>query len=253
MSVTTGSSAAKIEPGQIINPGSFPMPNELVCIQIPKVFDQVSLRDCTTRDIILTPAPGICRPVFTFKGADDFDVTEVKVISKADSLTKPGFKKLKLFVKIRYVISYSDGVNCLTQPDEATFNLVINEIYCPGCTAQTGITQYPRDNHRSRDSIIDEDGLLIKVEALAQVFNEAISTCTGAMLLDIGVFFVVKCECNVQLLIPAYGYCPVPAEQINPSEQMAQNCKSFIDRTRTAFPSQFYPDQKPNTLDNSTI
>jgi len=39
-----------------------------------------------------------------FEGATDFDIVEVKVISKTDSLTKPGYKKLKLFVKIRYKI-----------------------------------------------------------------------------------------------------------------------------------------------------
>jgi len=48
---------------------------------------------------------------------------------------------------------------------------------------------------------------MIKVEALAEAFNDVINPNTGVLSLDIGVFFIVKCECVVQLLIPSYGYC----------------------------------------------
>lgn len=235
----------KIEAGQILNPDSFPPPNELVCVQVPKVFDQVALRDCITKDIVLLPGPGVCKPVFSFERADDFDITEVKVISKTDSLMKPAFKKLKLFVKIRYNIYYSDGVHQLKQPDEATFNLTINEIYCPNCLAQVGVTRFPKEFSGAPTGTIDGDGLLIKVEAIAEVFNDVISFCTGALILDIGVFFVVKCECIVQLLIPAFGYCPVPPERQNPA---ARNCMTFDDRTKTLFPTRFFPDPKWNPL-----
>lgn len=234
----------KIEAGQIMNPACFPAPIELVCIQVQKVFDQVSLRDCVTRTVALIPGSGVIHPVFSFEGANDFDITEVRVISKTDSLLRPGFKKLKLFVKIRYTIFYTDGVNQLTQPDEASFNLTINEIYCPNCLAQIGVIRYPETTETT-----DPDGLLIKVEALAEAFNDAISP-TGLLSLDIGVFFVVKCACDVQLLMPAYGYCPVPPEQtINTA---TQNCTIFNDRTRTPFPTQFFPNQKWNPLDNGS-
>lgn len=235
---------AKIEAGQILNPNSFPPANELVCIQVLKVFDQVSLRDCVTRNITLIPGSGTINPTFSFEGADNFDIVEVKVISKTDSLTKPGFKKLKLFVKIRYTIHYTDGVNQLQITDDAGFNLTINEIYCPNCAAQIGVIRYPADE----TGTIDADGLFIKIEALAEAFNDAVNSLTGVLSLDIGVFFIVKCECFVQLLIPAYGYCPVPPEQINPS---TISCKTFLDRTQTPFPNQFFPDQKINHLDDN--
>lgn len=233
----------KIEAGQIINPDSFPPANELVCIQVPKVFDQVALRDCVTRNITLIPGSGVINPAFAFEGADDFDITEVKVIAKSDSLTRPGFKRLKLFVRIRYNIHYTDGFTQMVQPDEAGFNLTISEIYCPNCIAQIGVIRYPRED---ASGTFDADGLLIKVEALADAFNDAVNSITGALTLDIGVFFVVKCECIVQLLIPAYGYCPVPPEQNNPA---MQNCTTFNNRALTPFPQQFFPDQKPNPLD----
>ncbi|MCX7745931.1 MAG: hypothetical protein N2645_03425 [Clostridia bacterium] len=236
----------KIEAGQIHNPDCFPPPNELVCIQVPKVFDQVAVRDCVTRTINLMPCHSVNNPTFAFEGASNFDIVEVKVISKSDSMTRPGFKKLKLFVKVRYTIYYTDGMNQLQQTDEATFNLTINEIYCPSCLAQIGVIRYPKDYTGAPVGTIDEDGLFIKVEALIEAFNDAISPCTGALTLDLGAFFIVKCECVVQLLIPAYGYCPVPPEQINPA---SQTCKTFNDRVRTPFPTKFFPDQKVNPLD----
>jgi len=236
----------RVEAGQILNPDSFPTPNELVCIQVPKVFDQVSLRDCVTRNVVLEPSLGVCHPNFAFEGANNFDIVEVKVISKTDSLTRPGFKKLKLFVRIRYDIFYTDGEHQLKQSDEATFNLTINEIYCPNCMTQIGVIRYPKDSTGAPHGTLDADGLFIKVEALAEAFNDVVCTGTGALTLDIGAFFVVKCECIVQLLIPAYGYCPVPPEQTNPA---SQTCRTFNDRTRTPFPTQLFPDQKWNPLD----
>lgn len=234
----------KIEAGQILNPESFPPPNELVCIQVPKVFDQVALRDCVTRTITLIPGSGVFNPSFAFEGTDNFDITEVRVISSTDSLVRPGFKRLKLFVRVRYTIHYTDGTNQLTQIDEAGYNLTINEIYCPNCLAQIGVIHYPKD-----PTTRDEDGLIVKVEALAETFNDVINPLTGVLSLDVGAFFVVKCECVVQLLMPAYGYCPVPPEQIiNPS---SQTCLTFNDKLLTPFPTTFFPDQKWNPLDKT--
>ncbi|MCX7842422.1 MAG: hypothetical protein N2489_05035 [Clostridia bacterium] len=249
----------KIEAGQILNPDCFPPPNELVCIQVPKVFDQVALRDCVTRCIPLGLKPRedederhhhhhdvcVCPP-YSFEGATDFDIVEVKVISKTDSLTKPGFKKLKLFIRIRYTIHYSDGQSQFCKDDEATFNLTVNEIYCPNCIAQVGVVKSPDEFWSPKKAkTADLDGTFIKVEALAEAFNDAINH-RGILTLDIGVFFIVKCECVVQLLIPAYGYCPVPPEQ---SAGPIQNCTIFNDKTKTPFPTQFFPDQKWNPLD----
>ena len=73
-----------------------------------------------------------------------------------------------------------------------------------------------------------------------------LNQATGMLTLDIGVFFVVKCECVVQLLIPSYGYCPVPPEQ---NVSHSQNCKTFVDKKKTPFPTKFFPEQKWNPLD----
>lgn len=239
----------KIEAGQILNPDNFPTPNELVCIQVPKVFDQVALRDCETSYVELLTS-GAPLPTVAFEAAENFDIKEIKVISRADALTKPGFKKLRLAVVVGYDVVFSvNGVTRPSIPTTATFNLVVNEIYCPSCTTQIGVIRYPESTYTK-----DKDGTFIKVEAIAEAFNDRI-TVTGdgcsytfTLALDIGAFFVVKCECEVQLLIPAYGYCPVPPEQQNVA---TQTCSTFTDRSRTQFPTAFFPDQKWNPIDKA--
>lgn len=249
MSNHTDNLAVKIESGQILNPNSFPFPNELVCVQVKKVFDQISVRDCVTSDIVLEPGPYLCRSNFVFEKAIDFNITEVKVLSKTDSNTKPGFKTLKLSVKIRYNIFYYDGVNYLKQPDEVTFYLTINDIYCPSCSEQIGVIHYPNSNTCPSNTPLGSDGLLINVDALVEVLNDIESPCTGALILQIGAFFLISCVCNVELLIPSYGYCPFPPEQCNLNIQSIQNCSTFNDKTSTHFPLCFFPEQKLNPLD----
>ncbi len=237
----------KFEPGQIQNAENFPTPNELVCIQVPKVFDQAALRDCQTVNALLYTIVGT--PTVTFEAVQNFDITNVKILSKADSLNRPGFKKLKLTVTLEFDIFFAVNGTSVPVPvhASATYNLTVNDIYCPSCTTQIGFVRYPEST-----TTIDVDGTLIKVEALAEAFNDHITiagdgtTYTYTLAVDIGVFFVVKCESVVQLLIPAYGYCPVPPEQTNVA---SQTCCTFKDRRCTTFPTAFYPDQKQNLLD----
>lgn len=238
----------KFEPGQIQNAENFPTPNELVCIQVPKVFDQAALRDCQTINALLLTIVGT--PTVTFESVQNFDITTVKILSKTDSLIKPGFKKLKLSVTLEFDIFYAvNGVTALVPIHaSATYNLTVNDIYCPNCTTQIGVVRYPEST-----TTIDLDGTLIKVEALAEAFNDHITiagdgtTYTFTLAIDIGVFFLIKCECEVQLLIPAYGYCPIPPEQS--THVTNQTCCTFNDRRCTPFPSAFYPNQKQNLLD----
>ncbi|HEX2927599.1 MAG TPA: hypothetical protein VHP38_15300 [Ruminiclostridium sp.] len=241
----------RVEAGQILNPECFPLPNELVCIQVPKVFDQVALRECMHRSFTVYTG-GQPLPDVDFLGATNFDITNVKVLKSEESLTKAGFKKLKIAVTISYDVTYSVGGVQRTVTDTPTFVLTINDIYCPACTTQIGLTGF----HQAPNFTADLDGSLIKVEAIADAFNDMFITthhdnsCQNIVLtLDLGAFFIVKCECIVQLLVPAYGYCPVPPEQQNAA---ALDCTTFNDRTRTPFPTRFFPDQKWNPLDRPT-
>ncbi len=259
MSKFEGNHGVKIEAGQILDPDCFPQPNELVCIQVPKVFDQVSLRECVTRCVHIKNGHcddrhnddcGCPNSNLTFEGATDFDIVEVKVISKTDSISRPGFKRIKLSVRMKYTIHLAEGSRQFEKEDEVSFNLTVNEIYCPNCLTQVGIAR-STDNfwERGNSKHVDIDGTFIKVEALAESFNDAF-THNDVLTLDIGAFFIVKCESVVQLLIPAYGYCPVPPEQKDPT---IQNCAVFNDRIKTPFPTKFFPDQKWNPLDKKEL
>ncbi|NLD47298.1 MAG: hypothetical protein GX660_08870 [Clostridiaceae bacterium] len=242
----TGNLAATINTGQMLKPCSYSLPRELVCLQVIKVIDQVSIRDCLIRDVILTPQAGACRSKFVYVKAGDYNIIEVKVSEKTDSCTKPGYKNLRLHVRIRYNIFYSVGAKLLKQPDEVTFNLTVNNIYCPDCSFMGGVICYPHDCSYSSNEALDEGGLTVKVEALIEAINEMLCSCTGALILQIGAFFVVKCVCNTQLLVPSYGYCPVPAEQKN---SPANNCTAFNDQNKAPFLSCFFPEQELNPSD----
>ncbi|MCX8130415.1 MAG: hypothetical protein N3I35_09980 [Clostridia bacterium] len=245
----------KIEAGQILNPDHFPPPNELVCIQVPKVFDQVALRSCQTVMDVALPGAVAGSTNVLFRQAYNFNITDITVYSKTDSMTKPGFKKLKLTVTVTFDIDYAyvDSLGVRHEPTlrgyTSVFDITVNEIYCPDCVTQIGLVRYPGGT-----GAIDEDGNLVKAEALIEVFNTAIApptpgvpTATYTLSFDIGAFFIIKCECVVQLLIPAYGYCPIPPEQTISESQ--RNCSIFSDRCLTPFPPQFFPDQKWNPLD----
>ncbi len=252
----------KIEAGQIINPGHFPPPNELVCIQVPKVFDQVSIRDCETLVNFPLAEAATESANATFLRAFDFDIKDIAIVSQSDSMRAPGFKKLVLRVTVCFKVEYSyfDGCkiknvivpNCSQPvPPCVTFDLTINEIYCPNCNTQIGVVRYPSEKS---SKLVDKDGTMIKAEAILEAFNPIViqakscpgSSPTAVLTIDVGAFFIIKCECEVQLLMPAYGYCPIPPEQQNPA---TQSCRTFNDKRLTPFPAQFFPNQKFNPLD----
>lgn len=236
----------KIEAGQILDPNNFPLAKELVCVQVPKVFDQVALRECKTRSVVLLTTCTQPLPTVNFEGASGFTITEIKVLSRTDVPSKPCFSKLKLSVKVDYTINYSVNDVPHTQADTVTFILTVNEIYCPDSVAQVATTGL------NGTDTVNESGSFTKVEALIEAFHDVITvsvegcTHTFTLSLDIGAFFIVKCEAIVQLLLPAYGYCPIPPEQPNLS---AQTCAIFDNKTLTPFPTSFFPQQRVNPLD----
>lgn len=248
-----GENSIKIEAGQIINPENFPVPNELVCIQTAKVFDQVAVRDCITTSPFALTETNPQSANINFEGVTEFDITGITVLQKTDSMTRQNFKKLRLSINTRAIVNYSyTQAGCVKKGCEVicpSFNVVVNEIYCPDCITQIGVVHYPHPSN-----FADVDGSFIKVEAIFDAFYPVVTApapgCNDyKMTLEIGAFFVIKCECIVQLLIPAYGYCPVPPEQhYNP---VSQTCTTFNDRRITPFPTQFFPDQKWNPLDKT--
>jgi len=106
-----------------------PHPRELVCIEVPKIFDHVFTRDCKLLKIKLSNCPQCDEPGI-FEGICDADVKTTKIKSCLDIPNKPNYKEMKLAVTIKFNIKLSNRKSCILQPSQATFNIKIKEIYC---------------------------------------------------------------------------------------------------------------------------
>ncbi len=234
-------------PGIVNRQGRLPDPSELVCIEVPKIFDQCLIKrclvygkgpdterkDCELRsDPLIDPKRYIC--------SRDFSVKLISV-DKIPLRGKPGFKKIVLSYMISFYADYIDckGVN-KSEMYEINRTDIIGKFYCPDSIAQNSASFVPI--HHSKDL----DSNIIKLEMVAGALDGELIKCeNGDAVLDItlGYYIVVKCELIVQLLIPAYDYCPVPKE---PCEEEPE--EDPCERFKKAPIPKFYPDQNLDPL-----
>ncbi|WP_039656318.1 hypothetical protein [Clostridium tyrobutyricum] len=229
-------------PGLVNKQGRLPDPSELVCVEVPKVFDQCLIKrclvydegpdtkktDCELRSNALTDPK-------VYTGSRDFNIKLLSV-DEVPLKSKKGFKK----IIISYVISfYADFIDCngvnKTEFYEVNRTDIIGKFYCPDSIAETSANSSPDASSKQLNSNI------IKLEMVADALEGKFSkNSEGASVLDItlGYYIVVKCELIVQLLIPAYSYCPVPKEpcEEDPEEKP---CEIF----EKAPVPKFYPEQ----------
>lgn len=232
-------------PGLVNKQGRLPDPSELVCVEVPKVFDQCLIKRCLVYaegpDTLTTDEELRSNPLVDPKrylSSRDFRVRLLsvdKIPLKGDS----NFKKIVL----NYVISfYSDYIDDsgVTQFEfyEIHRTDVIGRFYCPDSIAQISAS--------SDEDVTGEEANIIKLEMVAEALDgQIIEDEAGDEVLDItlGYFIVVKCQLLVQLLIPAYDYCPVPREACE-EEPEEDPCERF---DRAPVP-KFYPDQNLEPL-----
>jgi len=234
-------------PGLVNKQGRLPDPSELVCIEVPKIFDQCLIKRClvycegpdtNTTDCELRSDPLIDPKRYI--GSRDFNVTLISV-DKIPIKGKPGFKKIIL----NYMISfYADYIDCNGFNKSELYEInrtdVIGKFYCPDSIAQISASFTPVQQAQ------DLDSNMIKLEMVAEALDgELLQDIHGDDVLDItlGYYIVVKCELIVQLLIPAYDYCPVPKEPCE-EEPDEDPCERF---DRAPIP-KFYPDQNLDPL-----
>jgi len=233
-------------PGLVNKQGRLPDPSELVCIEVPKVFDQCLIKRCLVYcegpDTITTDCELRSDPLTEPKryvSSRDFNITLISV-DKTPVKGKYGFKKIVL----KYIISfYSDYIDCngITQSEFFEINRtdVIGKFYCPDSISQITANSVPNKEY-------DEDSNIIKLEMVAQALDgNILKDEEGDYVLDItlGYYIIVKCELIVQLLIPAYDYCPVPKEACE-EEPEEDPCEKF----EKAPVPKFYPDQNLKPL-----
>jgi hypothetical protein len=233
-------------PGLVNKQGRLPDPSELVCIEVPKVFDQCLIKRClvyaegpdtNTTDSELRSEPLIDPKRYI--SSRNFNVTLISV-DEIPIKGKPNFKKIILNYVISFDSDYIDeaGVTHTVHYDVNRTD-IIGKFYCPDSIAQISASTEPEECECT-------DRNIIKLEMVAEALNgEIVEDEAGDEVLDItlGYYIVVKCELVVQLLIPAYDYCPVPKEvcEDEPEEDV---CERF---DRAPVP-KFYPDQNLEPL-----
>lgn len=228
-------------PGLVNKQGRLPDPSELVCIEVPKIFDQCLIKRClvydegpdtNTTDCELRSDP-LTNPK-RYIGSRDFNIKLISV-DKIPLKGKTGFKKIVLSYVISFYADYIDcnGVN-RSEFYEINRTDIIGKFYCPDYIAQISASSVPVNQPD------DSDCNIIKLEMVAEALDgELLETENGDCVLDItlGYYIVVKCELIVQLLIPTYEYCPVPNEPCE-EDPVDDPCEIF---DRAPVP-KFYPE-----------
>ncbi len=233
-------------PGLVNKQGYLPDPVELVCIEVPKVFDQCLIKkclkfkegpdtNCTDEELRSNPLTDPKR----FLECRDFSIKLLSV-DKIPINGKPGYKKVIISFMISFFADFLDTCGT-TQSELFEINRteVISKLYCPDSIAKTtSSTMCPDEDE-------DFDPEIIKLELVADCLDGVFTRdcdCCDVLDITLGFHLIVKCELIVQLLIPAYGYCPVPKQcKEEPTEDP---CEIFCKLP----PPKFYPDQKLRPL-----
>ena len=232
-------------PGLVNKQGRLPDPSELVCIEVPKVFDQCLIKRCLVYadglDSLTTDEELRSNPLVNPKrylSSRDFRVRLLSV-DKIPLKGDPNFKKLVLNYVISFYSDYIDnsGIN-QSEFYEIHRTDIVGRFYCPDSIAQISAS--------SDEDVTCEESNIIKLEMVAEALDgQIIEDEAGDEVLDItlGYFIVVKCQLLVQLLIPAYDYSPVPREACE-EEPEEDPCERF---EKSPIP-KFYPDQNLEPL-----
>ena len=231
--------------GLVNKEGCLPDPMELVCVGVPKVFDQCLIKRClkfkegvdtftTDEELRSTPLhdPNI------FLDCRDFSIKLLSV-TKIPISCELNFKKIIVNFMISFYADYLDccGNHC-SELFEINRSETISKFYCPDPISKISSSAMDIES----DCLDDE---IIKLELVADCLEGTFfKDCNSCDVLDItlGFHLIVKCELLVQLLIPSYGYCPPP----KPCDEgtLEDPCKIFY---KTPAP-KFYPDQKLRPL-----
>jgi hypothetical protein len=166
-------------PGLVNKQGHLPDPSELVCIEVPKIFDQCLIKKClvydegpdtetTDRELRSNPLTSPKRYI----GSRDFNI-KLLGVEKIPLKGKPGYKK----IIICYMISfYADYINCHGENKTEYFEInrtdVIGKFYCPDSIAQISASFVPVHNS------LDLDANIIKLEMVAEARYPRLLHCS---------------------------------------------------------------------------
>lgn len=182
---------------------------DIDCIIVDKVFASCQQRECFTDVEVCIDDENFGHIRFR----PGFIVPNTLVVTDLDG--QPDFRRVRFTVRIPYNVLSPNGN-------------VISEEYLPDIFKD--IILYIPDAR-------DEFDFRIVVETASTVLTPPIQT-GDTITFPVGVFVVVKVVGTVQLLIPAFGYCPEPPEctEFSPTDI----CEAF---EYADFPENFFPPQ----------
>lgn len=226
--VTVGRVGSALSPGEPIDltdPYQLEEITESVCIIVEKVYAACQQRECFPAFTVNLPVGGV--PPFTFISltfANGVILPGSIIITPIPS--RPNFARVQFTIQIPYTLTLRDSTG-------AVFTLTGN---LPDINKDI-ILYFPPTR--------PEFDLNLRVETRSETLASPIFTSTTIQL-AIGSFVVTKVTGLVQLLVPAFGFCPEPT----PCEEfpnIPQNpCINFFDTTITPFPRDFFPPQLDN-------
>lgn len=193
---------------------------ESVCIITKKVFAHCQNRECF---------PMVTKEVPTGEGNLTFaGITFSNTIITSELRTplpdRPNFSRVQLTLRIPYTIRY-----------QTTKGAIITDTgFLPDISKD--IVLFIPDSR-------DEFNFDILIESRSELLNTP-TIMANCINFAVGVFLVIKVVGEVQLLVPAFGYCPEPPECEDYEEPEQEDlCKVFLDFTQTPFPDNFFPPQ----------
>lgn len=199
-----------------------PEPTELACIYVTKIYDACSQREC-----------------------DEFFFDGLEIPENVN----PEDVSVECFIQP----CSEFATNTSIQPiDEGPLGLVRVTV-CAVLVIRVFETANPGNYvDNEREVCFDKEVILYapepeKMQVLAESIFESL-LCTAeiepaeeeledvlSVTATVGAFIIIKTGLEVQLLIPAFGFCPVPPE----CEELADICEQFLQRP---FPP-FFPPQ----------
>lgn len=213
-----GSTISPGDPIDLTDPYQLDDITESVCILARKVFSHCQARDCQP-NVVIQPPTGV-----TFNSVGP--VTFKNGVIRNGSLVitplteRPNFSRVQFIIDVPVTISYNNGQ-----------------------TLDTVLLPIPKDIVMFMPKSRDEFNFDIVVETRTELLN--VPTISGGnIVFAAGVFIVIKVAGQVQLLVPAFGYCPEPAECEDYTGDIPEDiCEVFLDFAQTPFPEDFFPPQ----------
>lgn len=223
--VTVGRVGSALSPGDPIDltdPHQLEELTESVCIIVEKVYASCQHRECFPDFCVTLPTCG--EPPFCF-----VNMTFLTAVICSDSVVitpipaRPNFSRVQFTIQIPFTLTLRDCNGAV---------LTVNGHLPDVC--KDIVMYFPPTR--------PEFDFNLRVESRTEVLTSPFF-CNNTIQLAIGSFVITKITGLVQLLIPAFGFCPEPPFCEDFMSIQENPCVNFFDVNLTPFPSDFFPAQ----------